>query len=86
MLLKDIVYDGDCYEEKIEDWLNLATFWFELKDSVAAESFVTKCMHVLHHTTDHEKILRYRIAYAKVQDSNRDFLNAAQGYYNAGNL
>lgn len=26
------------------------------------------------------------MAYAKVQDSNRDFLNAAQGYYNASNL
>ena len=26
------------------------------------------------------------MAYAKVQDSNRDFLNASQGYYNASNL
>lgn len=85
-VLKEIVYEGDCFEEKIEDWLNLATYWFELKDSVAAESYVTKIMHVLHHTQDAEKILRYRIAYAKVQDSNRDFLNAAQGYYNACNM
>ena len=43
-------------------------------------------MHILHHTQDNEKILRYRMCYAKVQDSNRDFLNAAQGYYNASNL
>ena len=26
------------------------------------------------------------MAYAKIQDSNRDFLNAAQGYYNVTNL
>ena len=31
-------------------------------------------------------MLRYRMAYAKVQDSRRAFLNAAQGYYNASNL
>lgn len=84
--LKGISYDGDCYEDKIEDWLNTATYFFELNDSTAAESFVTKVMHILHHTQDNEKILRYRMAYAKVQDSNRDFLNAAQGYYNASNL
>lgn len=85
-MLKGITYDGDCYEEKIEDWLNLATYQFEMKDSTAAETFVNKVMHILHHTEDNDKILRYRMAYAKVQDSNRDFLNAAQGYYNASNL
>ena len=26
------------------------------------------------------------MAYAKIQDSNRDFINAAQGYYNVTNL
>ena len=30
--------------------------------------------------------MRYRMAYAKVQDSRREFLNAAQGYYNASNM
>ena len=84
--LKGIQYEGDCYDDKIEDWLNIATYYFEMKDSTAAESYVTKVMHILHHTEDSEKILRYRMAYAKVQDSNRDFLNASQGYYNASNL
>ena len=51
-ILKVITYEGDAYEDKIEDWLNIATYWFELKDSTSAESYVTKIMHVLHHTTD----------------------------------
>ena len=49
-VMKEIGYEGDCFEEKIEDWLNQATYWFELKDSTAAEGFVTKVMHILHHT------------------------------------
>ena len=65
-MLKGITYDGDCYEEKIEDWLNLATYQFEMKDSTAAETYVNKVMHILHHTQDNDKILRYRMAYAKV--------------------
>ena len=75
--LKAISYEGDSFEDKIEDWLNIATYYFEMNDSTAAESFVTKVMHILHNTQDSEKILRYRMAYAKVQDSNRDFLNAS---------
>ena len=29
--------------------------------------------------------MRYEMAYAKVQDSNRNFLNAAQSYYKTSN-
>ena len=85
-MLKDIVYDGDCYEEKISDWLDIAAYWFEEKDAASAESYVNKIMHVIHHSKNPEHIIRYRMAYAKVQDSNRDFINAAQGYYNACNM
>ena len=65
-VLKGIMYDGDCFEEKIEDWLNLATYYFELSDPSAAEPWVNKVMHIIHHTQDQEKQLRYRMAYAKV--------------------
>ena len=85
-VLLGVQYEGDSFEEKIEDWLNLVTYQFEMKDSTAAEGYVKKVMHILHHTNDNEKILRYKMAYAKIQDSNRDFLNAAQGYYNVTNL
>lgn len=49
-VLLGITYDGDAYEEKIEDWLNLVAFQFEMKDSTAAEGYVKKVMHILHHT------------------------------------
>ena len=49
-VLKGISYDGDCYEEKIEDWLNLATYLFEIQDPSAAEPWVNKVMHIIHHT------------------------------------
>ena len=85
-VLKDIHYDGDCYEAKISDWLDIAAYWFEEKDAASAESYVNKIMHVIHHSRNPNHILRYRMAYAKVQDSNRDFLNAAQGFYNVSNM
>ena len=85
-VLKDINYDGDCYEEKIDDWLSLAAYWFELKDPTAAESCLKKVLHIFHHTTDPAKIQRCRMVKAKVEDSNRDFLNAAQSYYGVSQL
>ena len=83
LVLKEIIYDGDCYEEKIDDWSNIAAYWFELKDATSAEGFVTKIMHISHHTEDQDKQLRIKTLYSKVKDSNRDFLTAAQGYYDA---
>lgn len=66
LVLKDIVYDGDSYEEKISDWLDIAAYWFEERDAASAESYVNKIMHVIHHSPNPEHILRYRMAYAKV--------------------
>jgi len=43
-------------------------------------------MYILHKTTDQQKVGRCKIAHAKVQDSNRDFLNAAQNYISASHL
>jgi len=86
-ILKGVQYEGDCYEEKIQDWLDIAAYAFEINDPTVAEQFVkNKIAHIVHHTTDNDKIMRYRMCYAKVQDSNRDFQNASQEYYKASNL
>ena len=85
-VLEKIEYDGDCFEEKIDDWLNVATYKFELHDPTSAEQKIKKVMYILHNTADMDKIGRCKIAHAKVQDSNRDFLNAAQNYISASHL
>ena len=52
LVLEQIEYDGDMFEEKIDDWLNIATYQFELHDPTAAESKIKKVMYILHKSTD----------------------------------
>lgn len=78
--LKEIYYDEDCFEEKIDDYLRVARNFFDDGDSASAETFVRKVMHIIHNTSDKNKEYNYRFLYARTQDSNRDFINAAHCY------
>jgi COP9 signalosome complex subunit 4 len=53
-----------------------------MSDSTSAETNVNKAAHLLHKTEDRELQMRYKRASVQVLDSKRQFILAAQGYYN----
>lgn len=66
----------------MDDFLTLAEWWFDLDDSTQAEVFVNRTKHIVHNVSDRFLQLRYKQANVKLADSKREFLLAAQGYYN----
>jgi len=79
--LQAIQYD-DADLKKIDDYLLLAELWFDMNDSTNAETYMNRASHIMHRTSDKELQMRFKRAYVRVQDSKRDFILAAQGYYN----
>ena len=83
-VLMTIQYDNETLEEKIEDYLTLSEFQFELGDATAAEGYCNKVAHIINDSKNPESTKRYRMARVRLQDSKREFLHAAQGYYTLG--
>ena len=74
--------DNDAYNERVDDALTLAEWWFDLDDSTQAEIFVNRARHIVHNVEDRILQLRFKQSNIKLNDSKREFLLAAQGYYN----
>lgn len=53
-----------------------------MNDATNAETYVNRVAHFMHRTSDKELIMRYKRAQVRVLDSKREFILAAQGYYN----
>ena len=61
-VLMTVQYDGDALEEKIDDYLTLSEFQFDLGDAKAAEGYCNKVAHIINDTKNPESTKRYRMA------------------------
>lgn len=67
-------------------YIQIAEYWFEDDgDAVNAEKFINKAAHIMHHVKDNGIQLRYKVCNARINDSKRRFLVAAQSYYDLSN-
>lgn len=53
-----------------------------MNDSTNAEILVNRVAHFMYKSSDKELHMRYKRAQVRVLDSKREFILAAQGYYN----
>jgi COP9 signalosome complex subunit 4 len=67
--------------EKANTYVTIAENWFYEDDAVNAEIFLNKATHVMYYVADQDINIRYRYWKAKVFDSKRKFILAAQAYY-----
>lgn len=67
--------------EKATTYVTIAENWFYEDDAVNAEIFLNKATHVILDVEDEDINIRYRYCKAKVFDSKRKFVLAAQSYY-----
>jgi COP9 signalosome complex subunit 4 len=56
--------------------------YHDKEDSTQAEVYVNRVSHLIHKVINREAKLRYNLASTKCADSKREFVRAAQGYYN----
>ena len=52
------------------------------EDATQAEVYVNRVAHLIFNVDKRETQLRYHLASTKCADSKREFVRAAQGYYN----
>lgn len=84
-MLSDIPLDssqrrvGDA--EKAAIWVRIVRNYLEVDDSTTAERYLNKLKNVMHDVADAELNLHFRLSAARIQDSNRQFLQAAKSYH-----
>jgi COP9 signalosome complex subunit 4 len=84
-LLIGITYDAnedDQVKEKVEDFLRLAEMFHDKEDATQAEVYVNRVAHMIYKIDKRETQLKYNLASTKCADSKREFVRAAQGYFN----
>ncbi|GAB1311444.1 COP9/signalosome complex subunit Csn4 [Madurella fahalii] len=67
--------------EKAAVWIRIVRNHLEVDDSTAAETYLNKLKNVMHTVDDPELNLHFRLSAARIQDSNRQFLQAAKSYH-----
>ena len=73
-------------DEKASVYVTIAEYWFDNDgDAVNAETYINKAAHIMHHVKDAAVQLRYKVCHARIMDSKRRFLVAAQSYYDLSN-
>jgi len=50
----------DQFDLRVDDYLTLAEWWFEMDDSTQAEVFVNRTKHIVHNVSDRILQLRYK--------------------------
>lgn len=66
--------------QKAEKYVQIAEYYLEDDDTVAADTFCSRAAMVMHEVNDTPLNLRYRVCHARVLDSKRKFLEAASKY------
>ena len=64
--------------EKAAIWIRIVRNYLEVDDSTTAETYLNKLKNVMHDVDDPELNLHFRLSAARIQDSNRQFLQAAK--------
>ena len=73
-------------DEKANVYITIAEYWFDFDgDAVNAETFINKAAHIMHLVKEQSLQLRYKVCHARIMDSKRRFLVAAQSYYDLSN-
>ncbi|KAL1836457.1 hypothetical protein VTJ49DRAFT_5132 [Mycothermus thermophilus] len=67
--------------EKAALWVRIVRDYLEVDDSTSAETYLNKLRGVMHDIPDPEINLHFRLSAARIQDSNRQFLQAAKSYH-----
>ncbi|KAK4131692.1 hypothetical protein BT67DRAFT_444489 [Trichocladium antarcticum] len=67
--------------EKAAVWIRIVRNYLEVDDSTTAETYLNKLKNVMHDVDDAELSLHFRLSAARIQDSNRQFLQAAKSYH-----
>lgn len=67
--------------EKAQIWVRIMRNYLEEDDTTAAETYLNKLKNIMHTITDAELILHFKLSAARIQDSKRAFLAAAQSYH-----
>ncbi|CEM32232.1 unnamed protein product [Vitrella brassicaformis CCMP3155] len=67
--------------EKAEKYVKIAELFLEDEDAVSAEAYCTRASMIIHEVDDVSLNLRYKVTYARIVDSKRQFQLAANRYY-----
>ena len=67
--------------DKAAIWIRIVRNYLEVDDSTTAETYLNKLKNVMHTVDDPELNLHFRLSAARIQDSNRQFLQAAKSYH-----
>jgi COP9 signalosome complex subunit 4 len=67
--------------DKARIWIRIVRNFLEADDSTSAETYLNKLKGVMHSIDDPELYLHFKLSAARIQDSNRQFLAAAQSYH-----
>ncbi|KAH6630734.1 hypothetical protein B0J18DRAFT_422089 [Chaetomium sp. MPI-SDFR-AT-0129] len=67
--------------DKAAIWIRIVRNYLEVDDSTSAETYLNKLKNVMHDVADAELNLHFRLSAARIQDSNRQFLQAAKSYH-----
>jgi len=68
-------------DEKVKIWIRIVRNHLEVDDSTSAETYLNKLKNVMHTISDPELNLHFKLSAARIQDSKRQFLAAAQSYH-----
>ena len=67
--------------EKVKIWVRIVRNYLEVDDSTAGETYLNKLKNVMHTIDEPELNLHFKLSAARIQDSKRQFLAAAQNYH-----
>ncbi|KAH7329084.1 PCI domain-containing protein [Stachybotrys elegans] len=69
--------------ERSQIWIRIARNCLEVDDTTTAERYITRAKNLLYcFDKNHEDLkLHFQLCQARIQDANRDFLSASQGYH-----
>eukprot|EP00919_Chromeraceae_sp_WS-2016_P058654 GHVR01139445.1.p1 GENE.GHVR01139445.1~~GHVR01139445.1.p1 ORF type:complete len:405 (-),score=99.07 GHVR01139445.1:82-1296(-) len=68
-------------EDKAQLCVKIAEYYLEVDESSSAELYCNKAGSIIHEVKDVNVVLRFKVTYARILDSKRQFTNAAQRYY-----
>ncbi|KAF2271956.1 COP9 signalosome-like protein complex subunit 4 [Westerdykella ornata] len=69
-------------DDKARVWIRIVRCYLEEDDTTNAFTQLNKIKNVIHSLTDMETKLLFQLSQARMYDSQRSFLDAAQAYYN----
>ncbi|KAK4170492.1 hypothetical protein QBC43DRAFT_306319 [Cladorrhinum sp. PSN259] len=67
--------------EKAAIWVRIVRYYLEVDDATSAEMYLNKLKNIMHNVADPVLNLHFKLSVARIQDSNRQFLQAARSYH-----